>query len=281
MRIVFFGTPDLAVIALDELEQAGFLPTLIVTQPDRPVGRKQEVTAPLVKIWAHEHDIEVLQTESLKEGEVRDILLNSEWDLFIVAAYGLILPNELVQKPLLGSVNVHPSLLPKYRGPTPVQAQILADDRFCGVTVMQMDDKMDHGPILTQASITFEESEWPISSKILYDLLWHEGGKLLAETIPLLKKKELTPTQQDHDQATYSSMLKKEDGEIDLSGDAYQNYLKYCAYGTWPGTFFFTEKDGKRIRVKIVEAEYEHNTFTPLRVIPEGKKEMAYQTFLQ
>lgn len=283
LKIAFFGTPVFAVHVLDALSSARFSPALIVTQPDRPQGRKQEMVSPPAKQWAQERHIEVIQPEHLKRGsEALEVLLNSEWDMFIVAAYGLIIPKELIEKPAYKTLNVHPSLLPKYRGPSPVQGQILADDRQCGITIMLIDEKVDHGAILAQARIEIEAEDWPLHADELNQILWQEGGNLLAETIPQWIEGAITPEEQDHENATFTKRLSKEDGLLDLEhGDPYQNYLKYCAFGSWPGTFFFTEKNGKQIRVKITKAEYSDGTFSPVNVIPEGKKETSYQAFLQ
>lgn len=269
-NIAFFGTPKFAVYILEELEKAGIVPSLIVTAPDKPKGRGLVLTPPPVKDWAMMRDIAYLQPASLK-GDDLDILLNSEWDLAIVAAYGKILPESLVDAPVHGTLNVHPSLLPKFRGASPIESQILADERTVGVSIMKLDKEMDHGPIVSQASITLDE--WPVRARDLEELLAREGGSLLAESIPPYMSGELKPTDQDHASATFTKKIVKEDGLIDLSADGYQNYLKYCAYDEWPGSFFF--KDEKRI--KIVDAELKNGGFVPLRVIPEGKAEQDYK----
>ena len=270
LNSVFFGTPQFAVYVLEELEKAGVVPSLIVTAPDRPKGRGLVLTPPPVKDWALARDIAYLQPEKLA-GDDLDVLLNTEWDLFIVAAYGKILPEPLVHAPTHGTLNVHPSLLPKFRGASPIESQILADERTVGVTIMKLDKEMDHGPIVSQASITLDE--WPIRARDLEELLAREGGALLAETLEPYMDGSLKPTEQDHTQATFTKKIKKEDGLIDLSADGYQNYLKFCAYDEWPGTFFF--KDGTRI--KIVDADLKNGLFVPLRVIPEGKKEQEWK----
>lgn len=272
MNIVFFGTPDFATILLDHLHEAGLTPTLIVTQPDRPKGRKLELTPPAVKVWAQNHSIDVIQPENLKDADELDVLINSEWDLFIVAAYGLIVPNDILNLPKHGTINVHPSLLPKYRGPTPVQSQLLSDDRECGVSIMLLDEKMDHGPILSQASITPEE--WPLKASLLNDILWNAGGELLIETIFDWTKGVITPEEQNHDQATFTSKVSKSNGEIKLDDDPYQNYLKFCAFDPWPGVYFFNENNK---RMKITDAEWQGGSFRILKVIPEGEKEQPYQ----
>ena len=197
--------------------------------------------------------------------------MNADFALFIVAAYGKILPPALLAAPHQGTLNVHPSLLPKYRGASPIEGQLLADDRECGVSIMLIDEKMDHGSIVAQASIT--PDPWPLRARVLEELLAREGGKLLAEAIPPYLAGEIPPEPQDHTRATFVKKIKKEDGLIDLAADGYQNYLKFCAYDEWPGSFFF-DNNGKRI--KITDATFENGKFTPTRVIPEGKKEVAY-----
>lgn len=270
-RIAYFGTPRYSVFVLEALVAAGYAPTLIVTSPDRPAGRGLKLTPPPVKDWALVHDIPFIQPASLKKPDADlDVLKNSEWDLIIVAAYGKILPQAILDLPTYGSLNVHPSLLPRFRGPSPIESQILADEREVGVSVLLMDAEMDHGPLLGAARIT--PDPWPMKTRELEDILWTEGGSLLAEVIPSFLSGELKPEAQDHSKATLTSFMKKEDGLIDLSGDGYQNYLKFCAYDEWPGSFFF--KDGKR--VKIVSADLQNGQFVPLRVIPEGKKEQDF-----
>lgn len=280
LRIVFFGTPSFSTFVLDELESAGILPALIVTVPDKPADRGLLMKASPVKVWGEERNIDVLQPERLDFSDpAADIILNSEWDIFIVAGYGKLLPSALLAIPKYGTLNVHPSLLPKFRGPSPIESQILSDAKEIGVSIILLDEETDHGPILAQASITPEP--WPFRRNMVEDLLWHEGGKLLAESIPLVVDGSLKAEAQNHAEATFTPKLKKEDGLIDLAGDAYQNYLKFCAYEGWPGTYFFVTRNGKEIRIKIIDAKYEAGAFTPTRIIPEGKKEMDYVDFLR
>lgn len=272
LKIAYFGTPRFSVFVLEALIDAGFPPSLVVTTPDRPAGRGLELAKSPVKVAAETHAIPVVQPESLKrESAELDSIMNSDWDLFVVAGYGKILPQSLVDLPKYGSLNVHPSLLPRFRGPSPIETQILTDEREVGVSVMKMDAEMDHGDILAQARIT--PDPWPLRTSELEDILWAEGGSLLVESIPPYVSGELMPEPQDHSRATYTGFMKKEDGKLDLLADGYQNYLKFCAYDEWPGTYFF--KDGKR--VKIVEATLENGLFKPLRVIPEGKKEQDWR----
>ncbi|MBX9765172.1 hypothetical protein K2X83_00860 [Patescibacteria group bacterium] len=205
------------------------------------------------------------------------LLFQQSFDLFIVAGYGKILPHSLLSKSKHGVLNVHPSLLPKYRGPSPIETQILEDIREVGVSVILLDEETDHGPLLAQKSFT--PAGWPLMRSALEDLLWKEGGKLLAESIPPYMEGSLLPKPQNHTQATFTKKLEKEDGLLNLSDDPYKNYLKYCAYERWPGTFFFVERGGKKMRVKIAGAKYENGSFIILRVVPEGKQEMEYADF--
>lgn len=279
-RIAFFGTPQFAVWVLDALEAAHIVPDIVVCAPDKPAGRGLVLTEPPVKTWALEREIPVLQPGSLKTpSEELDLLSNSEWDVFIVAAYGKLLPASLISLPRRGTVNVHPSLLPKFRGASPIEGQILADEKQVGVSIMQIDEELDHGPIIAQASVTPEI--WPLKARVLEEMLATIGGELLAESLPGWLDGSLTAQPQDHGHATFTEKIEKSDGEIKLTDDGYKNFLKFCAYDVWPGTFFFLERNGKQTRVKITDAEYTNGTFTPLRVIPEGKKEISYSDFLK
>lgn len=274
--LVFFGTPQFAVYTLEALEAAGILPSIVVCAQDKPAGRGLELTEPPVKRWALERDIPVLQPESLrKENEATTLLKNSEWDLFLVAAYGKILPPDILTLPRRGTLNVHPSLLPKFRGASPIESQILADEKNTGVTIMLMDEELDHGPVVAQASITPEE--WPLRASVLEEMLATIGGELLAETIPPWLRGDITEEAQAHDRATFTRKIEKTDGEISLTDDGYQNYLKFCAYDGWPGVFYFEERDGNKVRIKITDATFQDGVFTPLKIIPEGKKETDYR----
>lgn len=279
-HITFFGTPPLAVTVLDNLKDAGIRPHRIVTAPDRPRGRNLVVTPPPVKVWADEHNIEVLQPESLKKDEVfLRAMEDTPSDLYLVAAYGLLIPQRLLAIPAHGTLNVHPSLLPRYRGPSPIQYQILGGEELVGVSIMLIDEAMDHGPILAQEAIPMPE---PLPTALeLEGMLAQLGGRLLTEIIPQWLAKKIEPQEQDHERATFSAMIKKSDGLLDLSDDALTNLRKIQAYTPWPGTYFFTERHGKTIRVKVVSAHIEEQTLVIDRVIPEGKKEMNYQDFLR
>jgi len=285
IKSVFFGTSRFSVLVLEELKNAGLLPVLIVTAPDTKQGRKLILTPPPSKVWAEEEGIDYVQPEHIDENFISE-LQNTDWDIFFTASYGKILPQKLLDIPTHGSLNVHPSLLPKYRGSSPIHSNILADDRETGITIMLMDDKLDHGPIVTQARIEIDENDWPMYAYDLEELLGVEGGKLLAEiTIPWMNG-EIKPSVQIEEEATFTKKISKENGELDLeNGNGREHFLKMHAYGEWPGIYFFTKRNAeqseKRIRVKITNASYINNEFKILSVIPEGKKEMLYEDFLR
>lgn len=273
--IAFFGTPDLAVILLDGLTARGLTPSLIVTQPDKPRGRKLILTPPAVKVWADANDITTMQPTKLDDTFI-EAIQKQAFDLFIVAAYGLIIPQRVLDLPRCGTLNVHPSLLPKYRGPSPVQAQILSDDQVCGITIMEMDAEMDHGPIVAQREVL--PDLWPLKASELHALLWPIGTELLADVIPEYCAGTRTPTPQDHTKATFTQKYKKEDGELDLAhDDPYEMYLRYCAFDPWPGVHFFDEREGKRIRLKITDAEFAGGEFFMKSIVPEGKAEISFE----
>lgn len=290
-KFVFFGTPHFSVIVLQQLKAAGILPALIVTAPDKPQGRGLVLTSPPVKTWAIENDIPYIQPTSLTNDPSLDPLINSEWQAFVVVAYGKILKKQILDLPFAGTINVHPSLLPRFRGASPIESQILADEKEVGVSLMLLDEEMDHGPVIAQARIT--PDPWPLKASLLEEILATEGGSLLAEVLPLLvaesqydendaDTRTLFAVPQEHENATFTRKIQKEDGRIDLAGDAYANYLKFCAYDGWPGIFTeYQKKDGTKVRIKITDAVYIDATFVPTKVVPEGKKEMSFEDFLR
>jgi methionyl-tRNA formyltransferase len=274
--IAFFGTPEPAVEILEWLKKADMMPQLVVTNLDKPQGRNLVLTPSPVKIWAEEHNLDVYQPEKLDDAALAT-LSETAWDLFIVVAYGKIIPQAILDIPKHGSINVHYSLLPKYRGASPVESQILADDRNPGISIMLLDSKMDHGPLLGTAPVSI--STWPPTTTELRRKSNEIAGQRLIDLLPDFLAGKIKPIEQDHSQATYTKKFTKADGELDLSADAYQNYLKIQAFNEWPGTYFFIEKNNKKIRVVIKKARYENNTLIIERVVPEGKKEMDYLVF--
>jgi methionyl-tRNA formyltransferase len=280
--IVFFGTSDFAVTVFETLYLKGVQPLFLVTTPDKPQGRHLVMTPPPAKRWAQEKNITVLQPTSLRTpsfaDELKTRMPQAGYDVFIVASYGKLIPNEIITLPRRGTLNIHPSLLPKYRGASPVQSTILADDRNCGFSIMAIDEEMDHGPLVLQKAYT--PSAWPLSAQILKTELAHEGASNLYEILPHWISGEIEAREQDHSKATFTKKFTKDDGLIDLSGDPYTNYLRFQALSASPGVFFFDTRNGNRIRIKIIHASFIDGAFVPLRVIPEGKKEMDYTAYL-
>lgn len=278
----FFGTDDFSVIVLNELRDRGFLPSLIITTKDKPRGRNLILTPPEVKNWAEENNIKYIQPQSLKESINPNIIdeiksySKENFDLFIVASYGKIIPQFILDIPSYKTLNVHPSLLPKLRGPSPIVSAILFE-KETGVTIMRLDSEMDHGPILAQKKIILQE--WPPYSSELEKILGKEGGKLLAETIPEWINGNITEKEQDHSLATICKKIEKSDGEIKLEGNPEINLRKIRAFHIWPTAFFFQEHNGKKIRVIVKKAKIENGQLILEKVLPEGKKEMDYIEF--
>ena len=293
LNFVFWGTPEVASETLEILKENGYLPSLIVTSPDRPQGRKMLIAPPPAKIWAIENNIPYIQPESLNQKEIWNVLrtlgrsdgdgqrkfsaenFSGEQnvpDFFLVVAYGKIIPEDILNMPKLGSINVHYSLLPKYRGASPVESAILNGDTKTGVTIQKMEYKMDSGPI-----IATEETEIAPDEKApdLRQRLTEIGGKLLLKTLPEFINGKTLEIKQDENEATFCKKIKKEDGLIDLNDEAIKNYNKFRAYAHWPRTFFF--KDGKR--VIITNAVLENGKFVIKKVLPEGKKEISWEDF--
>ena len=298
-RFVYFGGEPLSVPVLEELKVAGMLPSLIVCNPDRPAGRKHVLTPPPIKVWALENGIEVWQPDNFKNKDeafsnlgVRPLNAKSssspasnEWDVFVVVAYNKILPKWLLEIPEHDTVNVHPSLLPLLRGASPIRSAILHDMREeIGVSVMQLDEQMDHGPILAQMRMHIAEENWPIRGTELDVALAQMGGSLLAATLPDYLAGNIDPQEQDHNAATYCGRLERAMGELHIDphnlpvGDeAYQVLLKIRAFDEYPGTFFMHE--GKRVKIKDAELT-PSGELRILGITPEGRKETDFEQYL-
>lgn len=279
-KFVFFGTEPLAEEILNELASAGYVPSLVVAAPDVFDRRTKTLAPPIEKRWALARNIPVAQPENITSGFISE-LKRSVWDFFIVASYGKILPSELVEIPRRGVLNVHPSLLPRLRGPSPIRSAILGDERATGVSIMLMDQKMDHGPIVAQKKAVIDPNKWPLSASALGRLLAREGGNLIVQILPAWLGGDIEAREQNHDIATFTDKIDKEDGLLNLNDDPYSNLLKVRAYEGWPGTYSFFERDGKRIRVSIIDAHVENGAFVIDTVKPEGKRAMPYKEFLK
>lgn len=283
-KICFFGGEPLGVPALEALKKASILPDLIVCSPNRKAGRGMQMIEPPVKIWAVANNIEVIQPESYKDKETLSRITDVAWDLFVVVAYNFILPKWVIEIPRKGVVNLHPSLLPKLRGASPIRTAILENKpEDIGVTIMLMDEKMDHGPILDQKIWTTQT--WPLAGIALDDELSQLGGMLLAKTIPAWLNDEIEPQAQDHAAATYTKRFVKGENELPINpsrlptGDEARTLLhKILAWDGIGDTYFIHH--GKRIKVKAAKLSAS-GQLEILRVIPEGKREMSYESFLQ
>lgn len=262
MKYIFFGTPKFGELILDRLLQAGLVPALVVTAPDKPVGRSHALTPPPVKVLAQAHGIPLLQPDRIRKS-LEDITSLAP-DFIVVAAYGVILPSWLIKLPSYGCLNVHPSLLPCHRGASPIQSAILSGDEKTGVTIMLMDELVDHGPIIKQEVLEDTDMR-SIAFPELHDKLADLGGRLLVETIPLWLAGEIEAVPQDESKATMTSQITKEDGRIDWSLPAKDIAQRVRAFTPWPGTFtVFQDKEGKQKTMKILVASVlEQNSHGP------------------
>ena len=286
----FFGTDTFSTVVLERLFEKGFIPTLIMTAPDRPAGRGQKMQSPATKIWAEEKNgggqkIFILQPEKLDTDFISQLEnFAGGFDFFVVASYGKIIPESVLKLPKKGALNVHPSLLPMYRGASPIETAILEDNKEMGITIMLMDKEMDHGPILEQQFL--EIAEWP--KKLDLEKQFAEiGGELLTQIIPAWLAGEIMEQEQDHSFATFTKKIKKEDGLIEISDlnidfpklESREVFLKVKALNPWPGVYFFINHLDKQTRIKITEADFVDGKTVITKVIPEGKKEMTFADF--
>ena len=292
-KIVFMGSPDFAVPTLRALaahdEVVG-----VVTQPDRESGRGQAFKSPPIKILADELGLKVIQPEKLRAPEAMNQLRLWNPDLIVVAAFGQILKPDVLALPQHGCVNVHASLLPRWRGAAPIQAAILAGDVETGVTIMNMDQGVDTGAIINQRTIKIEDDD---SAGSLTEKLSHLGADLLIETLPRYLSGELQPQTQDESKATYAPMLKKEDGLLDFTKPVEELVRGVRAYNPWPGAYF--EWNGGILKIHRSHAEtgnasegqrlvYRSQPAVGARgsllildeVQPAGKKSMSGKAFL-
>lgn len=245
MRIMFMGTPDIAAEALKALIADGMKPVCVVTQPDKPKGRGYKLVPPEVKTAALENDIPVYQPEKLKNGELKPVLEEYKPDLIAVVAYGKLLPPYILEYPKYGCINMHASLLPKYRGAAPVQWAVINGDEYSGVTTMKMDEGLDTGDMLLSEKIPIGEYE---TSEQLFDRIAALGADVLCKTIKNIES--ITPIPQNHAEHTYAPMLSKELARIDWSKDMNTISKLICGMNSWP--YAFSEYNSEP--VKIIEA---------------------------
>lgn len=271
MNIAFFGTPPFTTDFLNVLVAHGYSPSLVATGPDRPSGRGMTMQSPVPKTWADEHSIKVMQPEKLDDAFFAE-LSQTPWDLFVVVAYGKIMPERVINLPKYGTINVHYSLLPKYRGATPTESAILNGDTTTGVTIQQMVYKLDAGDILATKEIPIDPTD---TTPTLRDKLNTEALALLPETIEQIFDGTIVPTPQDESRVTTCTKISKEMGELNLSDDPVINDRKYRAYYGSVGSYFFQDEK----RIKITKAHLEDGQFVVDEVIPENGKRMPYNVY--
>jgi methionyl-tRNA formyltransferase len=235
MRLVFCGTPQFAVPVLEAVIAAGHDVALVLTQPDRPVGRGQKLQAPPIKQVALDHSLPILQPEKIKNNpELRTRLEQINPDAILVVAYGRIIPEWMLNLPRYGNINLHGSLLPKYRGAAPIQWAVANGETVTGVTTMRLDSGLDTGPMLLAQAVPIGEEE---TAEDVYENLAEVGAPLMVETLRRLEEGDLFPTPQDESMATHAPILTREDGRIDFSRTAKQIRDRWRGFLPWPGAF--------------------------------------------
>ena len=248
MKLVFMGTPDFAVPCLEELIKAGHEIVAVFTQPDKPVGRKRVMTPPPVKVCADKNGITVYQPDSVRTEECLSLMKELNPDCVVVVAYGKIIPSDMLKLPKFGFVNVHGSLLPKYRGAAPIQWSIIDGEKKTGVTTMQMDDGIDTGDMLEVSETEIGENE---TAGELFDRLAEMGGKLIVSSLSKLEKGELTPIPQDHEKSNYAKIISKEMALIDFNMSAENVFNLIRGFNPWP--IAYTIIGDKRLKVFAAE----------------------------
>jgi len=279
---VFFGTGPLAESVLAALVRNGYTPSAVVTKPDSLQGRHMQLTAPYIKTWCEMKGIKVLQPVKL-DTEFSNSLMFNVYSLFIVASYGKIIPDDILNIPKFGVLNVHPSLLPAYRGPSPIESALLDGLTTTGISIMKLDSGMDHGPILLQNAFTINPASTAQTLEVECGQL---GGELLVQVLPHYLDRSLIPKEQDHSKATICKKITKDLGEITLTTRANEVQRKFRALTPWPGLYFFIEHKDKQIRIKVTDVDLMlEGTETLvtgdviLKVIPEGKREISWEDF--
>ena len=295
MRIVFMGTPDFAAAILKRLIDTGRNVVGVFSQPDKPVGRKQIITPTATKVVAMEHNIPVFQPAKLRDGEALKIMQELKPDLTVVAAYGKILPKDILDVAPLGNVNVHGSLLPKYRGSAPIQWSVINGDKVTGITTMYMAEGMDTGDMIMKFELPIGEDE---TAGELFDRMAELGAKSIEKTLELFDNGEVKAEPQNEEEATYAPMLKKEMGEIDFGKTAEEIHNLVRGLNPWPMAYTFL--DGKSIKIheaKAVEGFFgeegtlldekrfivgtKNGAIELITVQPEGKNKMSGADFIR
>ena len=293
LNFAYLGTSELSVKILDKLIENGYVPSLVVTAPDKTKGRKMIMTPPPIKIFAQKHNLKTTQPESLAVKPPLGGLTAKSFDLFIVASYGKIIPKSILDIPKFGTLNVHLSLLPKFRGPSPIQSFILSGEEKTGATIMLMDEQVDHGPIVSQKEFGNKIPASPagksnlksknLNAKELEEKLAELGGQMLVDVIPKWISGEIKAKEQNHSQATFTKKISKEDGLVDLEKNSPELiYRKFLAFQPWPGIYYFAQKNNQKVRIIITDMEMsESGQLKIKKVKPESKNEMEYEKFMK
>lgn len=268
-KFAFFGTPRFAEIVLEECITQGLIPSLVICNPDRPVGRKKIITPPPTKVLAQKHNIPVSQPEKLN---TQYLTQNTEYDFAVVAAYGKIIPKEILNIPKFGTVGIHPSLLPKHRGASPIQTALLNGDEETGVSLFLVDEKVDHGKIITEDTIIILANDTYLS---LETRLAKLGAELLIKTLPDYADGKIIPKEQNEEEATFTKKFETQDGFVpsDILDAAFQGekafwiHKKICALNPEPGVW--TIKNNKRM--KLLESELRGEKLVLKKIHNEGK----------
>ena len=324
IKYVFFGTGPLAEAAIYNLYHGGLIPAAIITKPDATVGRDHVLTAPIIKVWAESKGIKVYQPSTLKEKdleestEIKNIdfykyIKENKIDIAIVASYGKIIPEYILNWPVKGILNIHPSMLPLYRGPSPIESQLLDGLDSIGLSIMKLDAGMDSGPVYIQKSISLNiknNTNISISSDAVVNtnynsetierLYGREGTNMILQILPFVMDGSLKPKDQDESKATFCKFIEKSQGDItdllneniNVSFDIVKKILnKWRALNPWPGLYFFIDHNEKKLRVKINKINFniiknteninsiEISKFI-VEVTPEGKRSMSWESFV-
>ncbi|OGF61295.1 methionyl-tRNA formyltransferase [Candidatus Giovannonibacteria bacterium RIFCSPHIGHO2_01_FULL_45_33] len=300
MKIVFFGTSEFAVPALEALTKAGLAPVAVVTSPDKPSGRGLKISSPPVKQFLKDARIVIMQPETLDEKFIQKIR-DLKPDIGVVAAYGKILPKALIEAFPYGILNIHPSLLPKYRGASPIEYTVLAgEENNTGVSIILLDEKMDHGPVLVQSKLALGGETAKLTYFELHDALAKLGAEMIVDTLPKWIEKKIEAIPQEDEKATFTKLIKKENGKIDWEQPAAFIERMTRAYEKWPGAY--AELGGGVLKIKKSEVVERHLTMQAgtvfekdgfpcvacgeralklLTVQPEGKNEMPGDAYLR
>jgi methionyl-tRNA formyltransferase len=282
VRTVFFGTPEFALPSLEAVARKTNL-VGVVTQPDKPAGRKKILKSPAVKLWAQENvpTVPVFQPDSLRLSKDSgraffEQLVELKPDLIVLAVYGKILPREIIEFPKFGCINVHPSLLPRYRGASPLQSAILNGDTESGISIMKMDEGQDTGPVLLQRTYPLPAD---ITISQLHDDYAVKGAALLIEALERYISGEIHPQEQPSEGIVECGLLTKEDGLITASDSPLTIDRKFRAYHPWPG--IYTVINGKRIKILDLEYDTNTNSMSIKTVQLEGKTPRDYASFIK